>query len=186
LTASQIPAYTVPWLQGAQQESNQTTENNGILGKDDFLKLLVAELKYQDPMEPMKDREFISQMANFSSLEQMKNLNTGFENLSTTLNTQLMPLMTLQQASAMIGRQVSYLGAVNEEGERQQLVGTIEAVVLKDGRPWYVIDGIKIDSANVLEMGAVYSDAMLAEILGKLDQLLGLLAVDKEGADDDQ
>ena len=45
-----------------------------MLGADDFMKLLTTQLTSQDPMNPMKDTEFISQMANFTSLEQMRTL----------------------------------------------------------------------------------------------------------------
>ncbi|MDR2664982.1 MAG: hypothetical protein LBC21_01745 [Oscillospiraceae bacterium] len=52
---------------------------SSTLGKNDFLKLLSAQLQYQDPLEPVKDSDFAAQLAQFSSLEQMQNLNTTME-----------------------------------------------------------------------------------------------------------
>lgn len=51
----------------------------GKLGKDEFLKLLITQLRYQDPLNPIDSQETIAQLAQFSALEQMQNLNVQFE-----------------------------------------------------------------------------------------------------------
>ena len=69
----------VEWKTRTYEEAQQSTRNND-LDKDAFLRLLVTQLRSQDPLSPMEDREFIAQMAQFSSLEQMQNLNEAFTN----------------------------------------------------------------------------------------------------------
>jgi flagellar basal-body rod modification protein FlgD len=69
--------------------SSQTAKAGGsVMGKDDFLKLLVTQLQYQDPENPLDNKEFSAQLAQFSSLEQMYKISEGFEKLSTLLSQQ--------------------------------------------------------------------------------------------------
>jgi flagellar basal-body rod modification protein FlgD len=83
--------------------SQEATGANGLLGKDDFLKLFVAQLQNQDPLKPMEDKEFMGQMASFSTLEQVAKLATANEKLATSL--------TLSGSLGFIGRTVSYTDA---------------------------------------------------------------------------
>jgi flagellar basal-body rod modification protein FlgD len=68
------------------------------LGKEDFLLLMIQQLQNQDPLEPMKNEDFIAQLAQFNSLEQMQNLNATMESLGN--------LQILAQTASMVGRNV--------------------------------------------------------------------------------
>ncbi|MDR5708892.1 MAG: flagellar hook assembly protein FlgD [Armatimonadota bacterium] len=67
-------------IRAVQQETG-VRAGSGVLGKDDFLRLLVTQLRNQDPLEPMNDREFIAQLAQFSALEQMHNVSQAVQEL---------------------------------------------------------------------------------------------------------
>ncbi|MCX6139028.1 MAG: flagellar hook capping protein [Ignavibacteriales bacterium] len=88
---------------GAGTPSNSGTAS--ILGKDDFLKLLVQQLQHQDPLEPMKGTEFAAQLAQFSSVEQLSNIN---ENLQASLNANGLLTQSINNAMAttFIGKEV--------------------------------------------------------------------------------
>jgi len=81
---------------------------NQILGKDDFLKLMVAQMKNQDPMNPADDKDNIAQMAQFSSLEQITNLATAVHDLSNR--------MSLTQNVGLLGHDVTYTKADGTSG----------------------------------------------------------------------
>ncbi|MBN2071839.1 MAG: hypothetical protein JW814_10320 [Candidatus Krumholzibacteriota bacterium] len=89
-------------IRGASSNIQHLTEvNNDILGKDDFLKLLTAQLSHQDPMEPLDNNEFIAQMTQFSSLEKLENINASVDSelmLSQSMNNAL--------STTLIGRNV--------------------------------------------------------------------------------
>ncbi|MDR3357766.1 MAG: flagellar hook assembly protein FlgD [Desulfovibrio sp.] len=81
-------------------------KKGSVLDKDSFLLLLVTQFKYQDPLNPMDDKEFVAQMSQFSSLEQLMNLNTGMEGLTQATGNQQMI-----NATSYIGKQVTVTGS---------------------------------------------------------------------------
>ena len=81
----------------------QRKTGNDILGKDDFLRILMTQLQNQDPMNPMQDKDFIAQMATFSSLEQMTNINKTMESFVNSQNGDL-----LLKYSSMIGKELEW------------------------------------------------------------------------------
>lgn len=91
---------------------------NNELGKDAFLRLLLAQLANQDPLNPMEDREFIAQMAQFSALEQMTNLNRTME---------AMARMDQFSAVQYVGTTVSFEYEA-PDGSVQTFIGPVVAV----------------------------------------------------------
>ncbi len=99
------------------------------LGQDDFLKLLATQLAAQDPMQPMDDTQFISQMANFSSLQQMQALNQKFDGYT---NAQM-----AASAPQYLGKQVTVLDPVTGHS----ISGVPSAVNTFEGTTTLTIDG---------------------------------------------
>ncbi|MHB8170474.1 MAG: flagellar hook capping FlgD N-terminal domain-containing protein [Thermincolia bacterium] len=110
------------------------------LGKDDFLKLLVAQLKYQDPLKPLEDKEFIAQMAQFSSLEQMQNLGK--------LQVNLIRESVVGQAINLIGRTVD---AIDPE-TNQVFAGKVTAMKMVDGQPKLIIGNKEVDMGYITKV----------------------------------
>ena len=100
------------------------------LGKDDFLKLLITQLSNQDPTNPMEDTQFIAQMAQFSSFEQMTNMNESFNKMAAMINS--------SQAAATIGRTVDI--DVGDTTAR----GVVEATTM-GSQPQVMVNGMYYD-----------------------------------------
>ncbi|MDJ0782906.1 MAG: flagellar hook capping FlgD N-terminal domain-containing protein [Desulfosarcinaceae bacterium] len=118
-------------VQSAAQTNTQTNTNNE-LGKDEFLTMLVAQLQYQDPMNPMDSTGFTAQLAQFSSLEQLENINATLETL-----TAYQAASDNAQAVQFIGKQVTAVGnevELDDTGAatlRFDLAGDADAVYIK-------------------------------------------------------
>jgi len=94
---------------GTTTEAYGTAQSREIkteLDKDSFLRILVTQLTNQDPLEPMKDTEFIAQMAQFSELEQMMNISKQMDNLT---------MLSLLSSGGLVGRTVSFFDETGEE-----------------------------------------------------------------------
>jgi flagellar basal-body rod modification protein FlgD len=109
-----------------------------ILGKDDFLKLMVAQMKNQDPMNPADDKDNIAQMAQFSSLEQITNLATATQDLANR--------MSLTQNVGLLGHNVTYTGT-----DGTALSGAVDGITLaKDGTATLSVAGqTGVDPASI-------------------------------------
>ena len=111
---------------------------NKSLDKMAFLRLLVTQLRYQDPMSPMEDKEFVAQLAQFSTLEQMQSLNAGFESFDKSGQA--------TQAFALIGRTVEYADPDSET----PITGAVSKVTFEDGLPKLNIGTKVIDLGDVV------------------------------------
>jgi flagellar basal-body rod modification protein FlgD len=105
---------------------NPTRQPQQSLGKDDFLKILITQLSYQDPTSPMEDKQFIAQMAQFSTLEQMTGMAKDFSKLTSMLMG--------NEATSALGKGVEIM-----EGERM-VQGTVEAVT-RGETPQVLVNG---------------------------------------------
>ena len=116
--------------------SEQGTRDGATMQMDDFLQLLTAQIANQDPLEPMKDTEFISQMANIASLEQMQQFSKGFENFADSHKDMV--------TQAYLGRKV------NIEDEGKSITGIVDAVnKAEDGEVTVQVNGKDYSPENI-------------------------------------
>jgi flagellar basal-body rod modification protein FlgD len=112
------------------------------LSQDDFLKLLIVQMKSQDPLNPKQDTEFIAQMTQFSALEQSKAMQKDIAGLRGD--------QELLQADAMIGRYVTL-----HDGKSLVAPGIVSAVDVVDGDPMIVVNGKQYAMSQVLSISTV-------------------------------
>lgn len=134
----------------------QSSRNIGELGKDEFLKLLITQLKYQDPLQPMDDKEFIAQMAQFTSLEQMKNLNTSIDNM---------------KAYNLIGKMVYAQYTDEHTGQLKTAEGEVEGVKVISGNVHLTVDGQDVPVDKVREVTNLSDIHAQMARLGTLEQI---------------
>ncbi|EGL14669.1 MULTISPECIES: flagellar hook capping FlgD N-terminal domain-containing protein [unclassified Paenibacillus] len=116
-------------------------KDGSILGKDDFLKILITQLQNQDPMQPMQDKEFVAQMAQFTSVEQLSNMASEMKLLRSSLGF----------TSSLIGKDISWMGKT-DSGETVMKNGVVESIIVRDGVQYATVDGKEVKLEEVLKI----------------------------------
>jgi len=125
--------------------TSESADTKNDMDKDAFLKLLVAEIQNQNPLEPMDNQKFVDQMTQFTTMEQMTNMSESFQDFmeSSKATTRL-------QASAVVGKY-----AVMEGNEIKFQDNTAEGIVFNVDEPGEVIIRIKNKSGDVIREDAL-------------------------------
>lgn len=103
---------------------NQSTSSSSSMDKDTFLQLLVAQMKYQDPLEPTSNTEYVAQYAQFSQVEQMQNMASSTD---------------LARASSLVGEEV-YIKTTTSTGETKYVQGKVDYVVFENNKAYLSIN----------------------------------------------
>ncbi|MBT2761030.1 flagellar hook capping FlgD N-terminal domain-containing protein [Paenibacillus sp. ISL-20] len=111
------------WPNYSKGNVSSKNGNGQELGKDQFLSILITQLRHQDPLQPMQDREFIAQMAQFTSLEQLMNINTQLTAMSQSLGA----------ASSLIGKQISWMFKPEDGSESVMKSGIVDSIIVREG-----------------------------------------------------
>ena len=148
-------------------------KSNSTVDKDQFLQLLVAQMKYQDPLEPTSNTEYISQYATFSELEQMQNMCASLE---------------LARASGLVGQTV-IMQVEDSSGRTTVIQGNVDFVVYENGKAYLSINGELYsmdDLDTVADQKYLDAYALAAEFINEYNKLpnIGLLTIDDKAAVD--
>ena len=125
--------------------SSESTTGTSELGKNDFLQLLVAQMQYQDPLEPTSNTEYISQYATFSELEEMQNVSASTD---------------LSRASALVGKEV-VIAHTSDTGETNYIRGNVDYVQIENGNALLSINDSLYNLEDLYSVAdSVYLDAV--------------------------
>lgn len=159
-------------VESASESSVKKASKSG-LDKDAFLKLLVAQMKNQDPLEPTSNTEFIAQYATFSQVEQMQNMALTME---------------LTRASGMVGKLVE-IQTADQNGDAHVFQGVVEYVTYENGKAYVSIDGslYSLDDVHAVIDESYQTAYELAvsfiKAIDKLPSLSNLSIADREAVE---
>lgn len=151
-------------------EAENTKNKNSSVSKEQFLQLLVAQMKYQDPLEPMDNTEYVSQLATFSELEQMQNISATSE---------------MQRATGLVGNKVTINYTNPTTGAQSEVSGKVDYVTMSGSRVKVAVNDELYDLEDVVQVwDAEYSDAVdiAKAFLAEYKELPGVLNITASNA----
>jgi flagellar basal-body rod modification protein FlgD len=156
-------------LSNYQNEQRKT--GSSTLGKDDFLKILMTQLQNQDPLNPMQDKDFVAQMATFSSLEQMTNMNNTLQKfVDSEQQNQLISY------NSFVGKDVTWHKLTTSEDSNaiqsvEQGTGKVASIQFKDNTVNFILeDGTVLEPANISQVNETSNDNSILQasmLIGK-------------------
>ncbi|MCM3699139.1 flagellar hook capping FlgD N-terminal domain-containing protein [Paenibacillus macerans] len=148
-------AYTgnVSWTGYSQTNTKKTSTKSNELGKDDFLKLMITQLQYQDPLSPMDNAQFVAQTAQFTSLEQLVNISDQLAAMQESLGNE----------SGLIGKKVTWVVETKtgnydvKTGKGEVIVetdsGIVDSIIVRDGVHYVKVGDKEIKISDVQQVG---------------------------------
>lgn len=129
--------------------TSSTSSLSSEISMDNFLTLFVTQLQNQNPLDPTDNSEFMSQLAQFSALEQEQQ-QTEYLSSMTSIDTASLQLDQLTMASTFIGKTIKYSSDINPN---ETLTGVVEGVKLeKDGTVSFIVNGESVSISNLIEV----------------------------------
>ncbi len=142
----------VMWPNYATENVTKASKKDNQLGKDEFLKLMMAQMQYQDPLSPMDNSQMIAQMAQFTSVEQLANISSQLTAMSQSLGN----------SSGLIGKMVSWVGETKTgnydistgKAEVIQTVesGVVDSIIVRGGTHYVKVGGKEIELSDIQQV----------------------------------
>ena len=155
MTTTPVSSTATPIAELMGKKPAKSKDPSGELGSDAFLKLLVAQLKYQDPLNPADGAEFLAQTAQFTMVEKLTTMVTQGEEVARSQQE--------TQAAQLVGKQVTYVSSTGAKSE-----GIVDSTSFSDDGQTLKIDGKSVKLSAVTGVTGGPSDSDIAQALNNL------------------